>query len=239
MDELPRIGILIPIWNRSKFKPLIALNLKSQIYPHDKLSVYIDDDSDTDKLFKSKEEEDDFRRHISPMKLFYSSDKPKRSIGKKRNDLVKMSKEKIVCMMDSDDVYLKTYITHSYEILKNGGYGCVGATAMIFTMTDKDFKLHAINCGTNKKLIHEASMMMTKKWFNSSCKFANSSQGEGQNLFFGLEKKCGITDISQTMCCVQHSGNSVDKLQFAKEDNSLDFDITEDYKTILRKILNI
>ena len=50
------ITILIPTWNRSKWNPLILLNLKLQDYPHDKLKVIIDDDSDTDKQFKISEE---------------------------------------------------------------------------------------------------------------------------------------------------------------------------------------
>ena len=47
--DLPEITILIPSWNRKNFLDLILMNLKSQSYPHAKIKVIIDDDSE-DKL---------------------------------------------------------------------------------------------------------------------------------------------------------------------------------------------
>ena len=106
-------------------------------------------------------------------------------------------------------------------------------------MSDKDFALHAIDCGGRAIMIHEACIMATKKWFRASCKFGNNSMGEGKNLFIGLENSVAFTDIMRVMCCVQHSGNTIDKLQFAKEENKLDFEISDEYKNILKKILEI
>jgi len=39
--------------------------------------------------------------------------------------------------------------------------------------------------------------------------------------------------------CIQHGENSVDKLQFAKEENKLDFGISEDIKKILKSVLGM
>lgn len=233
------ISILIPIYNRSKWLPLIVLNLKQQDYPHDKLHVYIDDDSDTDLLFKSPEELEEIKRILHPIKLTYIINKNKRSIGKKRNELIRACNTKIFCMMDSDDIYHSTYISHSYNLLKEKKVGCVGSDKMVFCMTDKDFDLHAIDCGNRAVMIHEACIMATKKWFKASCKFGNHSMGEGKNLFYGHENNVAITDIMKVMCCVQHSGNTIDKLQFCKEENKLDLEISDEYKKILIKILEL
>jgi glycosyltransferase involved in cell wall biosynthesis len=229
------ISVLVPTYNRSKFLPLFLMNLKSQSYPHDKLKIIIDDDG-TDKFIKDINE---VRRILHPMQVQYIKDKPKRSIGKKRNDLIKACDTKILCFLDDDDIYMPSYIEHSYNTLKEKKAGCVGSDKMIFCMTDRNFDLHAIDCGNRAVMIHEATMMMTKRWYKASARFANNSAGEGKNIFAGHEKNVAITDIMKCMCCVQHGENTISKLQFAKEENKLDFNISDDFKNILKKILNI
>ena len=236
--ELPEITILCPTWNRHRFLPLFAMNLKLQDYPHNKLKVIIDDDGD-EKFIRDEKELNELKQHIHPIQLKYINDKPRRTIGKKRNDLVKECTTKIFAFMDDDDCYLSTYISHSYDVMKKTKSGCVGSDKMLFCMTQKNFDIHAINCGDKVKLIHEATVVATKKWFKASCKFGNNSQGEGKNLFEGHESKVAITDISKIMCCVQHDGNTVEKLQFAREDNKMDITLNAELIQLLKEILNI
>jgi glycosyltransferase involved in cell wall biosynthesis len=227
------ITILVPTFNRSKFLPLFLMNLKCQDYPHHLLKLIIDDDG-TEKFIQDI---DEVRRILHPIEVQYIKDKPRRSIGKKRNDLVKECKTKIFCFLDDDDVYFPTYISHSYQVLKENKAGCVGSDKMVFCMTDRNFDLHAIDCGNRAVMIHEATMMMTKKWYKASCKFGNNSQGEGKNIFAGHEKTVAFTDIMKVMCCVQHGSNTVNKLQFAKEDNKLPFDLDDKFKELLENLL--
>ena len=207
-----KISILVPTWNRSKFLPLLLHNIKSQDYPHELLTVVIDDDGDTPFI------DDD-------------------SIVAVRNDLIKSCPTKIFAFMDDDDVYMNTYISYSYSVLKDNNLGCVGSDKMLFTMSDIDFDIHMIDCGNTKQLIHEATLMMTRKWYNASCKFGNNSKGEGSNLFYGHERTVGITDISKVMICLQHDGNTVDKLQFAKDDNKLDIKLSPELIEKLKSII--
>lgn len=230
---MEEITVLVPTWNRSKFLPLFLMNLKCQDYPHHLLKLIIDDDG-TEKFIQDI---DEVRRILHPIEVQYIKDKPRRSIGKKRNDLVKECKTKIFCFLDDDDVYFPTYISHSYQVLKENKAGCVGSDKMVFCMTDRNFDLHAIDCGNRAVMIHEATMMMTKKWYKASCKFGNNSQGEGKNIFAGHEKTVAFTDIMKVMCCVQHGSNTVNKLQFAKEDNKLPFDLDDKFKELLENLL--
>jgi len=108
---------------------------------------------------------------------------------------------------------------------------------MIFTMSEKDFNMYAIDCGDKKHLIHEATIMATQKWFRASCKFGDNSEGEGKTLFFGMEKKVFITDIRRIMCCLQHPWNTINKMPFATDEKRIDMAMNEDLKNILRKIL--
>jgi len=228
------ISVLIPTFNRGKFLPLFLMNIKAQHYPHDKITLIIDDDGQ-DKFIKDEDFED-VKNYLHPIKLNYITHKPKRTIGQKRNDLVKECKTKIMAFMDDDDIYFPTYLSYSYETLKENKLGCCGSDKMLFCMTDRNFDIHMIDCGNNQELIHEATIMFTKKWFGASCKFANNSAGEGKNLFKGIGK-VGITEIQKIMCCVQHGENTIQKLQFAKDNNKINIDITDDMKNILNKIL--
>ena len=236
--ELPEITILVPTWNRHKFLDLFVLNLKNQDYPHNKLKVIIDDDG-TDKFITDETLLNQVKQFLHPIQIKYITGRPRRTIGKKRNDLVKDADTKIVCFLDDDDCYLPTYISHSYDVMKKTKSNCVGSDKMLFCMTQRNFDVHAINCGDTVKLIHEATLMFTKKWFKASCKFGNNSQGEGKNLFEGHESKVAITDITKIMCCIQHEGNTVEKLQFAKDDNKVDINIAPQMIELLKKILDI
>jgi hypothetical protein len=90
----------MPIYNRSWCKPLIISNVVKLDYPLEKLELIIDDDSDVNPLFKNIKEEAEFRIMIEPVKLFYLKNKQKRTIGQKRNNLVKKANNKIIAMMD-------------------------------------------------------------------------------------------------------------------------------------------
>ena len=236
---MEEITILIPSFNRRKFLPLIIKNLKSQNYPHSLLSVIIDDDGE-EKLIDSEAELTFIREHLSPMKITYINNKPWRSIGQKRNDMVKYAKTKIVGWMDSDDIYFPTYISHSYEILKSvrkQGRGCVGSDQMTFinTMSD-DYGVYKLDCGGQKVMIHEATLMFTKKWFAASCKFNTKDTGEGKNLIRDNENNMGFTDIMKCMVCLCHDSNTVPKDRFLEDKRKLDVNITDDVKTILESI---
>jgi len=239
MSDLPEITILMPVWKRSEFLPLVVMNLKSQNYPHQNLRLLIDDDTENpdERFITNNKILQEVKEALHPIKVDYITGKPRRSIGKKRNDLIKACKTKIFMFFDSDDVYLPCAISYSYSVLKSNKFGCIGSDKMLFCMYDRDFSVHAIDCGNNKRLIHEATIMATKKWWKASCKFSDGSRGEGANLFAGHESKVGITDVSKVMICVQHSGNTIDKLQFAKDQNKLKIEISDELKEILSKIL--
>ena len=231
----PDITILVPTWNRSNFLPLFLMNLKSQTYPHKNIKIIIDDDG-SERFISDEQQIKDF---LHPITLTYITDKPKRTIGKKRHDLIKSCKTKIFCFMDDDDIYIPTYLQHSYEVMKEKKVGCVGSDKMIFCMTQKNFDIHAIDCGNKARLIHEATIMMTQKFYRASCGFENSSQGEGANLFTGHTKDVAISDINKIMVCVAHTGNTVAKEQFATDLNKLDIEMTDDIINELKNILKM
>jgi len=230
------ITILIPTFNRRKFLPLILRNIYIQDYPHDKIKVMIDDDG-KDKLFLGEDLEE-IKKQFYPITFEYTDDNKWRSLGEKRNDMIKKCKTNLFCFMDDDDIYFHTYLSHSYKVLKDNNAGCVGSNNMIFCMTDKDYKMYGMNCGENIELIHEATIFASKKWFKGSCKFSGES-GEGLNLFQGQNKKVALTDITKIMICIQHDTNTIDKLPFGTDDKILkDAELSPEMKSLIESIIN-
>ncbi len=234
---MDRISILVPTYKRHKFLPLLLRNVMIQDYNHKLLTLVIDDDSPRGEQLIKDEDYEKVVQHLHPIKLIYKRCITKKTIGEKRNSLVKCAPDKIVAFLDDDDIYMPTYISYSYNMLKGNKVGCVGSNQMLFCMSQKNYEVYGINCGDKISLIHEATIMMTKKWFNSTCKFAKNSAGEGQNLFAGSEKNVFNTDISKVMICLGHDSNTIDKMRFAEADNKVDITMNKTLIEIIEKIL--
>jgi len=219
-QECPEISICIPCYKRRKFVPLILCNLVNMDYPPDKIEVNILQDGPED-LFRNKEELEFFKEKLKPATLQYKYEKDiRRTIGEKRNRLVKSSKHKIILMMDSDDIYLPTYARYSVSAMKEHKAGITSSASMMFLYPDLDYKLTGIRCGY-KHQGHEAVMCFTKKHWKQmggfASKGADGNQGEGAKMIAYNEKQMVNLDIRMLMICVAHGGdegNTISKDRF-------------------------
>ena len=221
MSDTPSISILTPIFNRTQWLPLMLYNLKSLKYPRDKLEWVILDTYDKggvtwDKLFPSNKEREEAEKFIGfPIK--YQMNQNSYHIGEKRNKLVKMASHKICANLDSDDIMLATWLEHSMEVMKSDPRcSLVGTPEMIFVHTDEDYMLSGIKCG-EKRMIHEAAMVFTKKHWRSMGGFSKSSQGEGTGMIDFNENKCLETSADKCIICVCHNSNTIDKSRFKEK----------------------
>lgn len=214
MDVEP-ITILTPVYGRNKFFSLWLNNIVNQDYPHDKIEVIIDECIDNETTPFMGDQLEMIRKAIHPIKINHFTTRNRRTIGEKRNNLIKLCKTKIFCFMDSDDLYYPTYLSYSYQMLKENNVKLVGSDKMTFTYINNNFKLTKIDCGDQIVQIHEATIMSYKKFFNSTCKFKRNSAGEGKNLFSGLkDKDVFISDVDKIMICICHEDNTVNKDRF-------------------------
>ena len=231
----PKVSICMPTYNRNEFKPLMLLNLQGFLYPDKSLLEWVIDDDGPDKLFKNNEEILEFQKQIEPIKINYNWFQKKRSIGEKRNNLVKLSNYKHIAMMDSDDVYLPSYIQYSIELLISQSNNLVGTNQMIFLYPKNNYKLSCIQCEA-KRQIHEATCIFTKKHHRSMGGFINSSQGEGSKMVDSMNlNKIGLTECRYVMLCVCHDTNTISKDQF-KECNAVDGQLAPKLKECLDSI---
>lgn len=222
-EECPPISICIPCYKRKKFAPLILCNLIHLDYPPDKIEVNILQDGPEDLL--NPQELDFFKQRLHPATLQYKYEKNiRRKIGEKRNLLVKSSKNKIILMMDSDDIYFPTYARYSVSALKQYKAGITSSASMMFIYPKLNYKITGIRCG-HKHQGHEAVMCFTKKHFNSMGGFVSkggdANMGEGAKMISFNEKNMINLDVRMMMICVAHDGdegNTICKDRFKDSD---------------------
>jgi glycosyltransferase involved in cell wall biosynthesis len=243
--DAPKVSILMPVFDRKKFLPLIIENLKNVWYPKDKLEVVILDswgkDGDVaEPLFKSEDEIKHYRRIIGmPIKYEYKAEALQ--IGKKRNMLVKMARHNYCINMDSDDIYFPHYVLYSMRTLVDNKKECCGSPQMLFLYPNDKFRITGIQCQAMRQ-IHEASMCYTKKHWKRMGGYASSSQGEGAGMVDGCNEKFFIkTEISKCMVCICHGDNTINKDKFNKDDILVkDVDLYRlPHIRVLCKILNL
>ena len=139
-EELPCVSIIIPCYMRKNFVSLIMTNIFHMDYPKGKLEVCILQDGPQELL--TPEELDIFKQTLK-CKVNYKYEKGiRRSIGEKRNRLVKMASHKIIACMDSDDIYYPTYLRYSVSALKEHKVGITSSAQMVFMYPNDNYKIN-------------------------------------------------------------------------------------------------
>lgn len=164
MSDCPDIGIVTPVFNDNTFVELMVSNIKSQDYPHDKITWYILDDSnkndlsDTIKVMKS---------NLMGITVKYRKvNNPISSIGKKRNMLSKCVEEGVIVHMDPRCFYKSTFVSDSLNKLTANQNNIVVSPKNhhLFVHDDlSEWKMTNIDVSEN----FECSMVYTKKYFKS------------------------------------------------------------------------
>lgn len=216
-DEYPKISILTPVYNRNKWLPLMLCNLVNFDYDKNKLEWFILDSKDGDedvKLIPDDFTRDNIQKMIYPIKLRYEYIDRKMTIAEKRTYLSKHMTHPYFANMDSDDIYMDSYLKYGLSMLKEHKVGLCGSPQMIFIYPHLDYRITAIQCEA-KRQMHEATMMGTKKYLRSMNYYTrNDEKGEGASLVDGNEMNVVKTECALCMICVCHNTNTCNKDSF-------------------------
>ena len=187
-------SIIIPTYNRKKFEKLIEYNIKCQTYPNI-LEIIIADDGDDEMLDLN-----------IPYSINYIKC-PRMTIGQKRNLLVSKCKGDYIAHMDTDDVYLPTYIEHSISIMKLKKKNVVGTSDMIFIYPDG-------KTGSMRNpflsMANEATLVYKKTFWDEKY-FGETQSSEAIPFLRGRHWQIAHSEIDKVMICICHSTNTVDK----------------------------
>jgi len=238
-DELPKISILTPLYNRNKFLPLMLANVKTFAYPKEKLEWFILDSKDGDsdvKFIPDQQTYETIRRQIHPIQLKYEYIDRKMTIAEKRTYLTKKMTHPYFANMDSDDIYMECFLKYSLDLIRKNKAGMCGSPEMIFVWPHLDYRVTAIKCEA-KRQAHEATFFGTKKYVRSMNYYTkNDEKGEGASLIDFNENNFVSSECALQMICVCHNTNTCNKDSF-EEINIQEAKITGDKKDILEMIM--
>jgi len=120
-ENIPRVSICTPTFNRRPFFKGLIDSIMLQTYPKDRIEWIIVDDG-TDKI-------EDLVKDIPFVKYFYTE---KMNLGKKRNFMHEQCSFKndndIIIYFDDDDYYPKERISHAVEKLTGSSALCAGSS---------------------------------------------------------------------------------------------------------------
>ena len=198
----PSVSIVIPTYNRNKFKKLIEHNIKCQDYTNIKEVIICQDDNEEDLLLDI------------PYDIIYIRKKTKMNLGDKRNLLCSYCNSDIIANMDTDDLYLPTYISYSVESLVKSKKDVSGTANMRMYFLKEKKKCELINYSYSK--CNEATLVYKKSYWEKN-KFSSNLQ-EGIKFLEKNIHRIVDTDISKLMVCLCHETNTVDKQCWLKNE---------------------
>jgi glycosyltransferase involved in cell wall biosynthesis len=190
----PTVSIVIPTYNRSRFAPLVELNICIQTY-RKICEVLIADDGDERLEF------------VCPYPVKYLKLDQRLTIGQKRNVLAHYASGEFIAHMDDDDIYFASYISHSIGLLTSTGKHCTGSHAML--MTDISWSEAAL-LGGNPEMANEATLVYRKSFWTERG-FSQNQTSEALAFLSGRAGAMVMSDIREVMVCFCHKGNTVDK----------------------------
>ncbi|AAR26838.1 FirrV-1-A14 [Feldmannia irregularis virus a] len=199
--ECPRVSILTPTMaSRARFAPLALRNIVSQTYPASRIEWVVVGDADRTarKVFESLESPE------SPELRYFEYSGSDTSIGAKRNYACSVATSKILVNVDDDDLYHPRYVENAVRELRGRKVNLVGCRDMMVYFFD-DGKLIYVR-GSH---VHEATIVCTKQHWTQFPYRCETDRGEARPLLQG--SFYNELDISQTMICLAHGHNTVDK----------------------------
>ena len=216
-DGYPTISLLTPVYNRSKWLPLMLANVCHFDYDKNKLEWFVLDSKDGDeevKLFENEMMIENIQKLIHPIKLKYVYINRKMTIAEKRTYLTKNMNHKWFANMDSDDLYFDQYLKYSVDLCRKNKKQFCGSPQMIFCWPHRDYEISAIQCSA-KRQAHEATFVGTKKYVASMGYYSrNDEKGEGSALVDGNEMNMVKSECKECMMCICHNRNTCNKDTF-------------------------
>ena len=236
----PKISILTPVYNRSKWIPLMVTNLEQFDYPKNKIEWCVLDSRDGEEDVRFLENDmikDLLQKRLGKIKLNYQYIDRKMTIAEKRTYLAKnMMSHKWFANLDSDDIYFPGYLKYSITQLKEQKKCLSSSNQMLFLFPHHDYKICAIACQAVRQG-HEACMVGTKQYLRSMNYFDSKDQtGEGASIIDGNEQNVVNLDIQHLMICVCHNNNTCSKEMFV-DTNVQDAKMTGGHVDVVRSIM--
>lgn len=250
-QNLPSVSIVTITYNRKKFFEIAINNYLSFMYDRSKIEWIIVDDSE--------KKEDQLFDLVDPLlqqghNIKYVVLNQHTNVGKKRNIGCEIARGDFIIMMDDDDIYFSDSIlskvisltTHDKQI-------CFSRPLAVLDV--KNMSSYIIEGFQD---VAEASLCMTKKYWNDVKKFDDTAKnGEGKNIIAGHENLALELPYYFNFICIQHNTNltgrmrqirymvgmrnalKIQKMQTIKTQRNYFKDLNKKTQQILKKVFNL
>lgn len=202
----PLVSVLTPTMvSRTRFAPLAFRNIVLQTYPASRIEWVVVGDAEpsTREVYESLMRDD--IQNPEPFKIrYFAYTGSNTTIGAKRNYACSLAKSKILVNMDDDDLYYPGYVENSVRVLRERSVNMVGCKDMLVYFFDDGRLVHV-----RGSHVHEATIVCTKQHWRQFPYRTDTVRGEARSLLQG--SFFNEMDITQTMVCLAHGKNTVDK----------------------------
>ena len=227
-ENLPKVSIITPTYNRTKLFPLAINNFNNFDYPKNKLEWIIIDDSTDEETIENILPVD---KRIRYLRIADENIKRPLTIAHKRNIGVQKSTGTIIIHMDDDDYYPPHSVISRVKVLKQyekQGIHCVGCSLIGNYNIINDTS--SISCDSPISL-SEASMGYTRQFWNQ--RPFNSADVRGEHKFFMEGRLENVMDLphSFVITALNHNQNFTQNMRKAKKNNELNYFDTWDEET--------
>ena len=219
-EDLPKISVITPTYNRQHMAKLMFFNYKITSYPKDKIEWIILDDGEH-KLIKSKEEIENLLKY----NIKYIELSKKLDIGEKRNLSVSYATNDIIVFMDDDDYYPPESIKLRVIQLIQSNKECLGCSTIGCFHINKFISIINVpphEMGLEERL-SEATLCFYKKFWESQ-KFKDESKGS-EALEFIKNRTDKFLEINWENIIVSllHKRNTSTKITYTDQPNGCHF----------------
>lgn len=214
-DDLPKVTIVTPTFNRADFFKLAILNYNSLNYPREKLEWIIVDDSDNDDTMNQLPIEEHRGKYNIVYLRIENTDSGNMSIGEKRNLAVSKATGEIIMCMDDDDYYYPDYLINRVNTLvslnQHRGKRCLTCTHIgTFEFKRCVSMIYSPRLDTPfPEQVAPSSLVFYRDFWNreqQQC-FEDCSRGEAEQFVSGRIHLIEPVSYENNIVCLAHEKN--------------------------------
>lgn len=224
-----KVSVICPTYHRHMFIPVLIEQFNNQDY-EDEMELIIFDDSEEPYPF------DDIKKNS---KIIYKHDNSKRyMLWEKRNILNEMSNGDIIVCMDDDDISLSNRISYSVDQLSNSNKKLLAGNSSIYIYDLLRSQLYLFEAKI-KSFILNGTFAYKKQIINTN-KYRKSKYNINEERLFtkNYTTPYVLLDYSQTIICISHNANTVDKDKYCNVINGRDIGKLVSFN-LLKKFYNL
>ena len=206
--DTPKVSIVTTLGDRNEFIPLLKYCVQSQTYPREYLEWLVLDDGDLDR---SSHFDSDICTYIKLYKKF--------NIGRKRQIASDIACGEFIIFFDDDDIHFSHRIEKSVSRLQKVGSRFVVGNSKMLICDLNTKKVYQVG-PYHKNHCTAGTMCFRKEILKGTSFRASDKSGEEAHFLKNWAIPVVQLDKEDTIICLSHDQNTVNKSHLLKEENS-------------------